>query len=442
MSLRQAWQHVAHTSSARVYWMLTGLVVTLVTARELGPELRGVFVTLVAWVRLFAVFGSLSLPRVLVFLAAGGEPREWVPPVGGTSLALAGLMAVAGWMAAAGLIVSTGGIFGPISPGLVLLAFASLPALLLAESAMGILTASNRLRSMNLAQVAGGTASVAAVIGLAVTGTLTVASALTTLLVASGLTAGLMIRSIIATGRLRFDMPVARRLIGGGMVLHLNAVAAFIVGHGAVFFLAGFRAPEEAAFYHLGLQFVAALQIVPGAVGAVAYAVVSREGPDSGWLLQRRLLFQTSLLMSAVIAAAILVLPSGVRLLLGEEFVPAVGILRVMTVAVPATVVSTVIASQWIARGLFGQIAARSMAVAALNLVANYAIVPEFGAIGAAWVAVATSLLSLAVHGSLVIRLERARAGRGAQPVRRSESSSRSGSDGIGTSHRSPGGPS
>jgi len=395
--LRDSWSLIAQTSGSKIYWVLATLLTSVITARFLGPVARGVLVAALAWVTMFATFGYLSLGQVIIHVAAAKERREWLTSFLGSLVAILALMAVIGWVIAAVLYVATGGqAFHHLDPLLLLLAFAGLPFLLWIENGNGALMALGKLPVMNLAQTIGATATVVLTFLAVGPLRLDVYGALLALLIAQALTVAISLGYLLQrAGRLRFEAEPARELFKGGIKLHLNAVGTFLFSHANVLILNHFRSTSETAYFQLAAQLTAGLQIIPLAVSAVTYSLVSQEGPNAAWPRQRRLLFQTVGLIIVVGAVAYFAAPLLIPLVFGAAFAPAVPVFRVLLLGLVGMTVSIVMASQWISRGLFLQAAVLTLAIGLTTVIANWIVIPRHGMFGAAWVTVSTYVAAL-----------------------------------------------
>jgi O-antigen/teichoic acid export membrane protein len=299
-------------------------------------------------------------------------------------------------------------VFRHLPVAVMIAAFAALPWMLWLENGNALLVASNRLRVLNLAQVAGGSANLlltfllVAVFHLGVIGALVAILAAQLITCAIGLTS---IRQLLPT--MSFDPPIAAKLLSGGARLHLNAVGAFLVAQSGVLILNHFRTSAETAYYQLALQLVAAIQVLPAAVSTVAYGIVSREGADAGWSDHRRLLIQALAAVSVVVAVAYAAAPVAVRLLAGRDFLPSVDVFRILLLGVIGMTMSTVMASQWIGRGFFLRVALMSGVSGLAVLGANWLVIPRYGMQGAAWVMVGVYTISIIVNGIMILWGER-----------------------------------
>src|SRR5205085_5359919 len=91
------WKMVTLTAGTKAYWMLGAMVGTVITARFLGPQGRGVIAAAVSWVALFVTFGHFSLYNVIIYLLGGEERARLLPAVAGTVMALTAASTLLGW---------------------------------------------------------------------------------------------------------------------------------------------------------------------------------------------------------------------------------------------------------------------------------------------------------------------------------------------------------
>jgi O-antigen/teichoic acid export membrane protein/glycosyltransferase involved in cell wall biosynthesis len=402
------WRLIAQTSAAKIYWALATLGTATITARYLGPAGRGVYVAALSWVAAFATIGYLSLNQVVVFIAAGKSPDEWLPRIVGSLLTILAAVAVIGWTIAGALYAWRGSaFFRNLSVPVLLAAFAALPFLLWVENGNGILMALGKLHVLNLAQVLGATASLlltfifVGVLHGGVTGGL-VALVFAQAIVVS-ISLGYIVRHVSVV---RFDRAAAHELLTGGVKVHLNAVGTYLFTQANVLILNYFRSPQETAYFQLAVQLVTAIQLIPLAVSTVVYSLVARDGADASWPQQRKLLAEVVLLVSVLCAVAYYVSPFAIRFIFGAAFSPSIALFRILLLSVVGMTVSIVVSSQWIARGLFLQIAALTLFAGVVTVIANFMVVPRWGMTGAAWVTVGTYGISVIGNGMMAVWVE------------------------------------
>jgi O-antigen/teichoic acid export membrane protein len=207
-------------------------------------------------------------------------------------------------------------------------------------------------------------------------------------------------------GPLRYSGTEARALLGGGAKLHLNAIGSYAATSASILILNHFRPAGETGHFHFAMQLVTAMQVVPAAFSMVAYTLAASQGPDQAWPRHRVLLAQGVGLVVAGGAVLYAAAPRLIPLLAGPGFEPSVALFRILLLSVAGMTFSTIMASQWIMRGLFVQVSALSVCFGLLNAGANYLLVPRYGAYAAAWVAVGLQALAVLVHGSLAVWIQ------------------------------------
>jgi O-antigen/teichoic acid export membrane protein len=404
------WKAATLTSGTKAYWIAGATIATVITARYLGPEGRGVIAAATSWVAMFVTFGHLSLANVTMYLA-GRDGRSRLPVLAGSLAATAAAITLLAWTIGATLYVATNGrVFAHIPVPALLVAFAALPLLLWMEYGNALLMVIGDLRRLNLAQAAGTTAGIVLVaLAVAVLGR-GAAAALAATLVSYAIVAGIgLARVRRETGPFAVSRATVRDLLQGGVRLHLSAIGTFFFTHAAVILLNAYRPLVEVGFFQLAMQLTAALQVVPMSVAVVAYSLVARDGADGAWAEHRRLIQQTMLYAAAAAGAMCLTAPFLVVLLAGPGFAPAVPIVRVLSLSVFGMSLATVMAPQWVARGYFLQPSMLSLAGMTVGLAGNGFFIPRYGMLAAAWVMVASYGVHFAGNAAFAWWIERRR---------------------------------
>jgi len=405
----RSWKAVTLTSATKAYWILGALVSTVITARILGPQGRGVIAAATSSVAVFVTFGHLSLANVVVYLAGRGERARVLPVVTGSLLAITAAMTILGWTICGAIYGLTAGrAFQNITPSVLLIAFAALPFLLWLENGNSLLVVIGDLKRLNVAQLAGTTIGillVALAVGVMKGG---VAAALAATLVSSIVVVGLGLTRVLRESRpLAISRNTIGELLGGGVRLHLGAVGTFFFTHAGVLFLNQFRPVAEAGYFQLAMQLTTATQIVPMAVAVVAYSLVARDGPDIAWREHRGLVMQTMLYATIAAGGSYFIAPVIVPLLAGNSFAPAVPLFRILTLSIFGMSLATVMAPQWVARGYFLRVAMLSLFAAATGIAGNYFFIPRYGMRACAWVMVACYSVHLVINAAFAWWIER-----------------------------------
>jgi len=102
------WKAATLTTTTKVYWVTGAMATTVITARCLGPDGRGVMAAAASWVAMFVTFGHLSLASVVMYVLTGDD-RERVAEVTGSLLAIIAVITVIAWAAVATAYVASNG---------------------------------------------------------------------------------------------------------------------------------------------------------------------------------------------------------------------------------------------------------------------------------------------------------------------------------------------
>ena len=406
--MRELWLQISHTSAAKVYSLISGMVVLFLTARWLGPEGRGVVAAVTTWVSLFSTFGFLSLGQVALHLATERREENWLPSVFGSLMFIAALVTVSAWTVAGILhLWSNGGIFNHINGLLIALGFLSLPFIVWEQYGSSLLTATDRLSVYNRAQIIGRTVGILAVIlllwvGWGIAGVL-LASLAAQVTVAA---AGIRCLWAEASGCVRPNWATVKELLRGGLKLHFNAVGTYLFSSASILIIDHYRGKAETGQYQLAVQLLSATMIIPQSASMVLYSKMSQVGVNAVWPFQKRILLGMTALMIVGSGVAAVAAPFIINLLAGSGFAPSADIFRILLLASVGTVFSAVMAPQWIGRGLFWQAAAITLACGFSSVALAFWLVPKHGMLGAAWAFVATYALALGSNGAMGLWVE------------------------------------
>lgn len=408
LEVSSLWQKVLHSTTANMYGVAASVVILFITARYLGPEGRGIYAAATNWVTLFATIGSLSLGQVIVHHAAGKQPADWIGDTLGTVGALTIALTLLLWLAALlAYISSDGAVFQNLSPAILLVTFAALPFIMASDSLRYVLYALDHVRAYSLTQIAAYTLSMAMIIALVVYGTAKLqGAALAWVALYLAITAGAL-AVLSRTVRPRFSMALARSLLSRSMLLHASTLATFVHLNSSVLILNHYRTPAETGIYQLAVQIITVVTILPMAFSSVAYTAVSQLGPLGAWRQQRQLLAYALGVIAILSVCVYLAAPFVVENLAGDAFAPAVPIIGVLLLALPGMTLAIIMGSQWIARGLFWQLAAIACGVAVMSLVLDFMLIPAHGMRGAVISKLVTYTIAAIINGGFAWSIER-----------------------------------
>lgn len=405
--MRELWVNIAHTSGAKIYSLLIGILTLSLTARLLGPEGRGQVAAITTWVSMFSTFAYLSLGQVALHRMSNDPTHKRFGNLLGTLLMMTVILTLLGWLVGLGMYWhNPQGTFKGLPTTALLIGFIALPFLIWEHYGSSLLMGLERIRTYNSYQVAGRTLSVAGVVllvgwlGQGVAGVLQ-ATLLGQIVVAVG-GIGFLIKFAQSKDTFcRPDKTETRALLAGGAKLHLNAIGTFLFTSANVLILNDYHGAEQTGYFQMATQLLSVLMIIPSSASMVIYGKVARLGPNGAWPDNKRLLLQITLGMVGLSVIAAVLAPWGITLLAGEKFRPAVEPFQWMLLGLIGMTFSTVMAPQWIGRGYFWQAAGLTFLVGAINLTANFWLIPLHGMNGAIYAFLGTYLFSVAGNGAM-----------------------------------------
>jgi O-antigen/teichoic acid export membrane protein len=378
--------HVAWTFAARLLMIFNSVVAGIIVARWLGAGGVGQLAVINVAVATIVQLGSFGLPSSNTYFIAQDQARFRSAAINSLIFAL-----VAGSLLALGLSVLASlrrDWFGFVPPDLIRIASISIPFQLIALIGLNILLAVGKVKEFNLLDLAGQSfvlinAVLALIIlhhGLELLVTLnTAASILVSIVVVSLL---IVSAKSLAHSEWRADMALLRRMIGYGLKFHISILAGAIILRADLLVVNHFRGAAEAGVYSVASQFGLLLMLLPGVIATLLFPRVTAEQDARGettCLVTRYATFVMFLCCLAAVPFSLL-LP----VLYGAAFSDATTLLLILLPGVYLMGLESVLVQHFNALGLPRAIPIYWLATLVLNLILVFALVPRFGAHGAA----------------------------------------------------------
>jgi O-antigen/teichoic acid export membrane protein len=384
----------------------------VIVARWLGAEGLGALAVINVAVATVVQLCSLGLPSANTYFIAQDE-RRFLAPAAMNSLLFA---LVGGSLLAVGLTVlawAEPGLFGFIPPRLIGVAAASIPFQLVNLLGLNIFLAVGRIERFNQLDVAGQSfVLINAVLALLVlsAGLWTLISLNTAAAVVVSLVIVWLVGRHIAGRELkslwRPDFRLFGRMMKYGVKFHVSVLAGLLIFRADLLVVNHFRGGAAAGVYSVASQVAMLLMVLPGVIATLLFPRVAAEQETRANLtcrVTRHTTFVMLLVCLATVPASFL-LP----LLYGAGFADATVQLLILLPGVFLIGIESVLVQYLNAEGLPVAIPLFWVATLLLNLTLTFALVPSFGARGAA----VASTISYTVIFALVAFYFRARAGR------------------------------
>lgn len=391
---------------ARVLVIAAGLIVSIITARYLGPEGRGQYFAITTAAALVAQFGNLGLSSSNTFMVARDPAVAWPLTVNSLCVvAVIGLAAIGATIAFADPLSRRLGL-----PQALLWCICVIgPASLFFTLGGSILIGLDRFLALNVWQV------VSALVVLVALG---VCVALDTGLAGfavaaagSALAVAVALLAHLSGGRrnsIRFRADLFRSGLGYAFKAYVALLLAFLLQRLGVAFLTWYQQPAEIGQFSIALQVHDVLLIVPGAIGMVLLPKLIRQrsrGPAS----PRGALTLTVAMMVAACGVVAAVGRALIPFVFGESFALAYEVMLWLLPAVLFTSVTTVLSQFIVAEGFPVALVAVWLCGLVVAGVAAAILVRDHGAIG---VSAAQSIGALVVcSGTVALARKRRRPG-------------------------------
>lgn len=370
--------------ATRVALIAIGLVTSVLIARTLGPEGRGLQAAVAAITAIGVQFGNLGLHSSNTYYVA--RKQELLPTLVGNSL-LVSLVLATVVSAIAGVVMTVWPALSPVDGVYLWLALAGIPLGLAYLLLQNLLLGTHQVRAYNVIELGSRIALVAVLTVMAVTQTVTVTSVVIASLASS------IVAAVWAFARLRPGMHAAtavslgtlREHLGYGFKAYVAAFFAFTVIRADVLLCSYLLGDEPTGIYSISASMAEMVYMLPVVAGTIAFPRLAAT-EDRVERLAKATSAAKWVALATVLTAAVagIVARPVVGLLYGEAFLPAVEPFLWLLPGIVFLGVNTIFMNYFAAEGM-PPIAIWSPGVASvLNIGLNLWLLPQIGIVGAA----------------------------------------------------------
>ena len=396
----------------RILGLLTGILVSVIVARALGPEGRGQ-VALLGLISTIAVMLTyLNIPGSTIYHI---NRKKWdLKRLLKPQLLLTSISALAGILIALAIYR-----FWPDDnirklPGVaVALIGFTIAATMYNNNIGSILSALRYFRKLSIVSIITATIAVpgyyialwlcdGGVIGWALTGTLV-------------LVIGFIITCILIFQKLSRDNSSAKNsgssladdcnsLMKWGVISQLGNIAWFLILKADQFIISGLLSVEALGFYAVAAGVAESFRLIPITIGQVLFPYAADKGEEERRFFISvcvRLTFWTLFVLGIIMGLLSRLI---VTILFGAEFLPAVLPFQILIGSVVILSLGNMLAHEFNTMGRPEVILYCNVVCGLVNIVLNFLIVPKFGLAGAAWVSFLTYTLNSLIILTWVIR--------------------------------------
>jgi O-antigen/teichoic acid export membrane protein len=375
------------TLSARVATLGLALISSIILARWLGPEGRGLFALVLLLPGLAQSLGVLGLDQanaVYAGLAPDGR-RALFWQSAAVAGVVGGLIALGGmWFVVLGAPGFSALVQGPVWFYLILLSI--IPAHLASDYWGAILRGMNRILLLNIVEVGTKVASLLLMVTLVVWLRLDVAGAVWMEFVMGGggvILMSMLLAQVGLVGRPVFDKVLWKRTWQFALPVYCAAIMTFLNYRVDQFIVAALLPPEQLGFYAIAVDIGERLWILTGAVATALLPHLTnspRRDPALAAAICRHVMGWTG-----VAALLVFVLADvAVRILYSSAFAPVTAPLRWLLPGILTLTAGKVLVAELAAREKIRFTVWLAGCAALINIGGNFALIPRMGISGAA----------------------------------------------------------
>lgn len=390
----------AITFTSSILTLVLGVATSIILARVLGPEGRGIYALAVLLPMLIVTFVNLGIsPATVYYVAQGGYPRREI--LGNNIIFALGIGAIG---VLGGLIVALffhQGVLPGVAQSYLLLALALIPVNLFFTYLQNILLGAQRFKEFNLITIIQAflfLTFIVVALWIFKTG---IMGALLAGVIAWFLTnIVLLFWAWKVAGGISFKLNPAyfKKASLYGIQAHLANILGFLNYRIDIFLINGFLSPAAVGFYAVGVGLVEKLWLVSHAASTVLFPRVAAENDEQRRKEFTPLVARTVLWVTTLGALVLFFLSRWIiEFLFSADFLPAVQPLRILLPGIVLLSIWRLLANDLAGRGkpiLNTYITGFAVLV---NIALNILWIPRYGIAGAAWASVASYGIALVI---------------------------------------------
>jgi O-antigen/teichoic acid export membrane protein len=389
-------QKVAETFVTRILLIGIGLITSVIIARTLGPEGRGLYAVAATVGAIGVQFGNLGLHASNTYYAA--RDRTLLPALVGNTIVVSfafGSLAIA----LAWITFFFWPNLAPVHGMLLILSLIWIPFGLAYLLLQNLLLGIQEVRSFNKIELA------TKILGVTLLALVIFLIDVTVEKVFSAGLVALIISFVWAFWRLQSHLvkaPIAslalfKENIYYGLKAYLAAFFTFLVIRVDLLMVKYILGPEQTGYYSIAVNMADMVYMLPIIVGTILFPKLATiTSKQEKWKLTRRVALFLGLLILILASCVTLIAEPVVWLLFGEAFVPAVPAFRWLMPGIVVLSINTIFMNYFASIGMPLITVYSPIAACVLNILLNMQLIPLFGIVGA-------SISSAIAYGIMII---------------------------------------
>jgi O-antigen/teichoic acid export membrane protein len=375
---------VAETFLTRVLLIGVGLITSVIVARILGPDGRGLYAAAAVVGSIGVQFGNLGLHASNTYYAS--KDRRLLPKIVGNTLLVSfvfgGLCAALAWVIF--LLFPT---LAPLKGILLVLALTWVPFGLAYMLMQNLLLAVQEVRAYNKIQLLSKILGLGLICLIIVLGAVTVETIFSTGLIVLAI-GGIWMLFRLSSYLDRpptLSLPLFKENIRYGLKAYLAAFFGFMVLKVDLLMVKYILGEEQTGYYSIAVSMADMIYMLPMVIGTILFPkLCAMSDRNEKWINARKVFCVTGIVMVIWVSFAALVAGPVVQFLFGTAFAQAVPAFIWLMPAIFALSVNTILMNYFASIGMPPITVYSPMIALALNIILNINIIPLYGIVGAA----------------------------------------------------------
>ena len=377
-------KNTASLFSTKAVLFITGMAASILSARLLGPEGKGIFAYVTVIIGLGVQFGNFGMQSANTYHLS--RDKSLLPGAVGNSLAITGLVAVFS------LLIYFTALFFPnfisVSGRLLIIAFAFIPLQLYQMFQQNIFIALGDVKTYNILELSNGSLYPLLFVILAILGMVTPFNALCASFFSCAVivTAGfIIIKRGFLKERIHFNKQFLQTCLQFGIFTYISTFIMYMLTRADIFLIDFFLDKTQTGKYSVAVQLSDLLIMIISSVGILMFPKISSIQSDyEKFYAFRKIIITMTVVIGGCVFIGILISGFAIPFLYGYEFNESINCFRILLTGAIFYSYSSFFFNFFMAMKKLRIIISAPLTALVINFLLNIWLIPEKQIIGAA----------------------------------------------------------
>lgn len=374
---------IAETYAVRLILLVIGLITTVITARILGPDGRGLYMVAVTIGAIGIQLGNLGLHASNTYYAAGDKGK--LPALLGNTLVISFVLGGVGAVLTWGFSLLLPEIV-PIHGALLILALMLIPFGLAYLLFQNLLLGIQEVRIYNIIEIIYKVLTIVLILLLIFINKVSIEAVFSAGLVSLIIVCALSLRNLKShfPGYPSTSLTLFKETIIYGLKAYLAAFFAFFVLKADILIIQYMLGAEQTGYYSIAVTVAETVYMLPVVIGTILFATLS--GMSDGrqkWEYAKKVIYLVSAAMIVITGISVLLARPFIILLFGKTFTASVPAFIWLMPGILMLSINTVFMNYFASIGMPLITVYSPGAASLINIILNINLIPELGIIGA-----------------------------------------------------------